>query len=316
MSSARRTSGNVFAALSLQREGEQREDDVLMAQRLADPQARFLVVDPQARTLAQPAGLRLLDPVQCAALLPRSRPTYLGGNGAGPHFMVTATQDQAEQLTLALSATWLDLRSAGLAWPAAQSGLFAYAAGLMHWQQRTQYCSRCGGRLRLLAAGHRARCDTPSCSLDVYPRVDPAIIVIVSQGDHCLLGRQASWPVGRYSTLAGFVEPGESIEDAVAREVHEEAGVHVIDCDYHSSQPWPFPSSLMLGFVAEARDRHIEVGPELEDARWFSAGGLVDALQGGQVSIPPPLSVSWRLIEHWLRATAGIELSSLSSGVD
>lgn len=313
MSSARRTSANVFAALSLQREGEQREDDVLMAQRLADPQARFLVIDPQVRTLEQPSGLRLLDAAQRAALLPGSRATYLGGNGSGPHFMVTATPEQAGRVTHALNADWLDLRSAGLAWPAAQSGLFAYATGLMHWQQRTRFCSCCGGPLRLLAAGHRARCDAPSCNLDVYPRVDPAIIVIVSYGDHCLLGRQASWPAGRYSTLAGFVEPGESIEDAVAREVHEEAGVEVIDCDYHSSQPWPFPSSLMLGFSAQARDMRIEVGPELEDARWFSASGLVDAVQGGQISIPSPLSVSWRLIEHWLRTSAGTELSTLSA---
>jgi NAD+ diphosphatase len=143
-----------------------------------------------------------------------------------------------------------------------------------------------------------------------FPRVDPAIIVIVGDGDRCLLGRQASWNPTRWSTLAGFVEPGESLEDAVRREVFEEAGVRVGDCAYHSSQPWPFPSSLMLGFVAQASDATIRVGAELADARWFSVGDLVDGFADGSLTLPPRLSVSRELIAHWLREH-GVDLDAI-----
>ena len=138
------------------------------------------------------------------------------------------------------------------------------------------------------------------------------MIVVVAHGGACLLGRQASWPKGRYSALAGFVEPGETLEAAVQREVYEEAGVRVVDCDYHSSQPWPFPSSIMLGFTARADDPTIKLGPELEDARWFTARQLVDGVASGELLMPSPLSVSYRLVEHWLREAAGIELDSVT----
>jgi NAD+ diphosphatase len=135
--------------------------------------------------------------------------------------------------------------------------------------------------------------------------------MIVTDGDACLLGRQPDWPAGRYSTLAGFVEVGESLEDAVRREVHEESGIVVGDCEYHSSQPWPFPASLMLGFVAHAESREIRVGAELEDARWFTPDQLVAALGAREIRVSSRLSVSWRLIEHWLAETAGLALADL-----
>ena len=132
-----------------------------------------------------------------------------------------------------------------------------------------------------------------------FPRIDPAIIVLVADGDRCLLGRQASWPPGRYSTIAGFVEPGESLEDAVAREVLEETAVHVRSVNYHSSQPWPFPSSLMVGFHATAdSSQPVQVTNELEHARWFTREELTE---GGSVLLPPSQSISYRLITTWLR---------------
>jgi len=144
-------------------------------------------------------------------------------------------------------------------------------------------------------------CSDPSCAQEYFPRIDPAIIVLVSDGERALLGRQASWPPRRYSTIAGFVEPGESLEDAVVREVAEETGVPVTDVRYHSSQPWPFPSSVMLGFQARApAGSEVRLGGELEDARWFTR----EQVQAGEALTPPTQSISWRLIESWLKGSA------------
>jgi len=132
--------------------------------------------------------------------------------------------------------------------------------------------------------------------------MDPAIIVRVTHEDCCLLGRQSGWPARRYSVLAGFVEPGESLEDAVRREVHEEAGVRVQDVDYDSSQPWPFPASLMIGFTARAIDDSIRIdGEELEDVRWFSRRQLDDEVTAGEVLLPPEISLARHLIDTWYR---------------
>jgi len=142
-------------------------------------------------------------------------------------------------------------------------------------------------------------CSDPGCRSEQFPRIDPAIIVLVSDGDRALLGRQASWPPGRYSTIAGFVEPGESLEDAVAREVGEETGILVDSIEYHSSQPWPFPASLMLGFTARAVTQEVRLrDQELEDARWFTRAQLA----AGTPLLPPRQSISFRLIEHWYEA--------------
>jgi NAD+ diphosphatase len=140
------------------------------------------------------------------------------------------------------------------------------------------------------------------CNREIFPRVDPAIIVLVSDGERCLLGRQSNWPDGRYSTIAGFVEPGESLEDAVRREVFEETNIRVAAVRYHSSQPWPFPSSLMLGFVAEAdtnTDQQIQLNDgELEDARWFTR----KELRSGFPKLPFRISIARRLVDGWLAA--------------
>ena len=155
----------------------------------------------------------------------------------------------------------------------------------------------CGSATAPQSAGHVLRCRDPGCGADFFPRIDPAIIVLVSDGERALLGRQASWPARRYSTIAGFVEPGESLEDAVAREVEEETGVRIVSARYDSSQPWPFPSSLMLGFQALApAGSEVRLSGELEDARWFSRAQLTS----GEALAPPSHSISWRLISGWL----------------
>jgi len=308
---------NIFAGLELERNAELRDDTEWSSAQLADPRARFLLLGADvaggrhALFESGRGALRLLDADERRSLAGGSHVTYLGADEIGPLFALSIDADGDARVARELAAGYIDLRSAGTRLPAFQSGLFAYARALAHWQARTRWCSACGSPLELVALGHRAKCSGTTCALEHFPRVDPAMIVIVSWQDRCLLGRQASWGDNRWSTLAGFVEPGESLEDAVRREVYEEAGVRVGACSYHSSQPWPFPSSLMLGFCAEAIDPSIRVGCELSDARWFGAAEIIDGIASGGLVLPPRLSVSHELIAHWLRAHAGVELGEL-----
>ena len=198
-----------------------------------------------------------------------------------------------------------DLRTIAGQLPREEAGLLAYARAMVSWRERHRYCGRCGARTVALQGGHVLQCTNTSCNTQQFPRIDPAIIVLVTEGERCLLGRQAEWPAGRYSTIAGFVEPGESLEDAVAREVHEETGIVVDGVDYHSSQPWPFPSSLMLGFMAHAASTQIQrTDEELEDALWVTR----EQIAAGEVALPTTHSISFRLIEDWYDAAADVPL--------
>ncbi len=191
-----------------------------------------------------------------------------------------------------------ELRPLAPGLPADEAGLLAYARALTIWRARHRYCGICGAATVPDRAGHLIRCTRESCLHEFFPRLDPAIIVLVTDGERALLGRQATWPSGRYSTIAGFVEPGESLEDAVVREVMEETGVRVLGTRYDSSQPWPFPSSLMVGFQATAQPgSRIVVGNELEDAQWFTRAQVRSA---GMPLIPPSHAISYRLISAWL----------------
>lgn len=316
MSADQRSRNNVFAGLALDRCSERRLDTEWLRDAEAASQARFIVVGPDGKALGQAEGrgLRFLDGSERGELLSGSPPTLLGLDAErSPYFLLTPDADACASVAERSGGSYCDLRRAGIGMPAFEAGLFAYARGLAHWQSRSRWCGACGSALALEWAGHRARCTNAACSIEHFPRTDPAIIVIVTWRDACLLGRQASWPAGRYSTLAGFVEPGETLEDAVHREVFEEAGVRVVDCDYHSSQPWPFPSSLMLGFTARADDPAIQVGDEIDEARWFEVDDFVRDVESGALGLPPPLSVSYRLIEHWLKQAGGLELGMLKS---
>lgn len=195
-------------------------------------------------------------------------------------------------------STRLDLRSAALRWPALAASAYAQARALLHWQARNRFCGACGSATGLERGGFVAKCS--HCGLEHYPRTDPAIIVAVSDGERLLLGRQASWPEKRWSVLAGFLEPGESLEQTVAREVMEEAGVRIRSCRYLASQPWPFPAALMLGFEAEADPQPVQVGAELEDARWFRADEIRSQVAAGEMVSSPRMSISRWLIDDWL----------------
>ena len=310
---------NTFAGIALERNAELREDAQWGAAQCADRRARFLLLDADApgghRALIQPEALALhwLSQEERRALVPELTPIYLGADEVGPLFAVCANAALAAQIAATCDAAFIDLRGAGLRMHPFQAGVFALARAIAHWQRRARFCGACGAPLQLYALGHRGKCTDSSCALDHFPRVDPAMIVLVSWREQCLLGTQTTWAPGRYSTLAGFVEAGESLEDAVRREVFEESGVRVGECHYHSSQPWPFPSSLMLGFTARAAEPTIKVGCELSDARWFGVDDIVRGLSDRTLVLPPRLSVSHELIAHWLRETAGLELADLLS---
>jgi len=183
-----------------------------------------------------------------------------------------------------------------------EAAVLSYARGMSHWHRRHAYCGICGHATLSMRGGHVRRCGNEQCGISHFPRTDPAIIVLVHAADQCLLGRKPEWPAGRYSTIAGFVEPGEAIEQAVVREVREETGILVHEVFYHSSQPWPFPGAVMLGFHARAggNDAIELLDGELEDARWFSREDIDAALnQAGPLRLPPRISIARRLIEDW-----------------
>jgi NAD+ diphosphatase len=221
---------------------------------------------------------------------------FLGVNDDLPYFAVEVDAGEA------VDDSFRSLREIGLLLDARDAGLVVHAIALANWHATHGHCPICGEPTRASAAGHIRVC--PRDASEHYPRTDPAVIMaVVDDDDRLLLGHQAAWPDKRFSTLAGFVEPGESLEQAVRREVDEEAGIEVGDVAYLGSQPWPFPSSLMLGFVASARTTDIDLRDgEIAEARWFSREALRDDVRRGEVLLSPPVSIARRLIEHWYGA--------------
>ncbi len=219
---------------------------------------------------------------------------FLGVFKDHPAFAVAFDDEEAPFQGL---GDFQELRYLGTVLPPDEANLVAHARALVLWHASQVFCGICGSAARPAAAGNSRLCVNDKCQREIFPRVDPAIIVLVEDGGRCLLGRQQTWPEGRYSTIAGFVEPGESLEDAVRREVYEETNIRVGKVTYHSSQPWPFPSSLMLGFTAEARSTDIELNDgELEDAQWFTR----DDLLSGFPKLPFRISIARRLVDHWI----------------
>lgn len=297
---------NIFAGPYLDRTAHPREDtewlDALRGQRGA-----LLVPVWQLRNLINPSGgtptARLLEWPQAAPHVSRSEDLILLGEFRNRLcFAFEITSDAPP--SLAVDAEFHDLRGIGGELPGDEAGLLAYARAMVYWRARHRFCGACGAPTASGRSGHLLKCT--QCGTPQFPRIDPAIIVLVSGGEgteeRALLGRQAIWPPGRYSTIAGFVEPGESLEDAVIREVLEETGIEATAPAYHSSQPWPFPASLMLGFTARARSTAIACRDgELEDARWFSR----EDVAMGKILLPPPQSISCRLIQDWLHGSPG-----------
>jgi len=280
---------------TVDRDAKTRDDPTALEQAWAT--ARVLVVQEGAALVAEDDRPRLV--LLEAADAPEGERFYLGRDADGPVFAVTG------ELPRRLGARRLGLRDVGALLDDRDAGLLVHAVGLANWHATHPHCARCGAPTEVVRGGTVRRCPVDA-SLH-FPRTDPAMIVLVHDGgDRCVLGRQSIWPAGRFSTLAGFVEPGESAEQAVVREVAEETGLAVDEVAYVSSQPWPFPSSLMLGFRARCHGDAVPVpvDGELEEVRWFSRDELRGAgpwgAPGGGVQLPGSVSIARLLIDGWL----------------
>jgi NAD+ diphosphatase len=289
------TAVNTFAGGPLDRVAPRRTDAAWLAERLADPASRAVVATTDGVLVedgARPALVPLADVVDAG------EPVLLG---VGPHGAVFAVDPGPERAAaLRPGAEVSGLRDVAATATQADAGLLAHATGLLNWHRTHRFCARCGSPTTVAEAGHVRVC--PRCGATHHPRTDPVVIMLVHDGDRVLLGRQPTWPPGRYSSLAGFVEPGESLEEAVAREIGEESGVTVTDVRYCSSQPWPFPASLMLGFeAAYVSGTPTPLDRELEDVRWVSREELERALAGeGELELPPRLAIARQLIDGWM----------------
>lgn len=316
----------VFTGVDLDRAGDGRRRDAAWVQeQLAHPGSRCLVVgDAGVAVAGNSPALELITLERALGQIPDRTPVLLGVGPDGPVWAIDETPDSDGRRASMVGAGGrrgepsepapgrAGLRDLATVLSADDAALAAYAGGLVNWHRANRFCANCAEGTESAEAGFTRSC--PRCGTNHHPRTDPVAIMLVTDGsDRILLGRQASWPKGRYSALAGFVGPGESLEEALAREVEEEAGVEVGSATYVASQPWPFPASLMLGFIVPWRSG--EPGgtdPELEDVRWFSREEVIGAVERNAewepteptegLLLPPRTAIARRLIERWLAA--------------
>ncbi|MER6949806.1 NAD(+) diphosphatase [Nonomuraea sp. NPDC000554] len=305
----------LLARGTIDRSSALRADNGWLERAWNDPATRVLVID-DGRTLVRKVGDEVGAVLLTTAEAPPGERYLLGVDDGVAYFAVAASLpgvpagDVHGRVTIPMSlgdtpegeVVAAGLRQVGGLLGDRDAGLLVYAVALEAWHTTHEYCPRCGARTDVEAGGHIRVC--PRDGSQHFPRVDPAVIMLVrDDDDRCLLARGPQWPQGRLSILAGFVEPGESLEHAVVREVAEEVGVEVVNPRYLGSQPWPFPRSLMLGFFARAVTTTLTPdAEEIAEARWFSRAELAEALRSGEVRLPPPVSIARRLIETWYGA--------------
>jgi NAD+ diphosphatase len=290
------SSAHIPAAAALDRRAEARLEPGWAQAALSDPDTRFVLSRGTTHLISREPHTRIafVGPAHgLVAAVDPSQLVLLGWFHGQRCVLVDLAPDTPVSVP---GASFEELRSVVGELPEDQAQLLIYARALTVWRSRQRHCGACGAPTVPRSAGHVLACSR--CGTEFFPRIDPAVIVLVSDARRALLGRQRSWAPGRYSALAGFVEAGESLEDAVVREVAEETGVQVTWMRYFASQPWPFPASLMLGFHAHAREVAVQLDHELEDARWFE----LDELRGGdEALLPPPYTIARRLIDAWIQ---------------
>lgn len=293
-----------FSGMTLDRAGSERSDPAWVAERLGDPASRALVASADGVLIrAEPpvSLVRLPVPSHAGRAVGEAWPVMLGiEDGVSLFALDLEAQSPEERRRLTDGGRVATLREAGRVLAPAEAGLAAYLVAMLNWHRRHRFCPACGEALLVTDGGFSRTC--PACGIQHFPRTDPAVIMLVEHDGHALLGRQAGWPRGQYSVLAGFVGPAESVEEAVIREVKEESGITIHEPHFVASQPWPFPMSVMLGF--EARCDGGDPSPhdgELEHVRWFSRDEVGAALAGRSehLVVPPGISISYFLIERW-----------------
>ena len=301
---------NTYAGNPLDRKSELRIQPETLARLRTAPDGRALAFwNGQPLVLEAEGGLTLpaIEPRLAFEAAGADEAVFLGLDGEAPVWAVELTGEADPTCgPLAGRGKFMDLRFAGAQLSGADAGMGATAKALFEWRRKHRYCSVCGQPTQQAEAGWKRVC--PSCKTEHFPRTDAVTIMLPTYGDQCLLGRQAAWPKGRFSTLAGFMEPGESIEAACAREVMEEAGLEVLSVRYHSSQPWPFPTNLMIGLIAEVSGQDARPDQtELEEVRWFRKDELRALLNGdtsgwGDIEgfgVPPPFAIAHQLMKAW-----------------
>ena len=296
---------NTFAGGALDRRSDLRLETDWLAARREDPASRALALwNGQPLLVEHEGGLALVQlEAELALRLAGSDEhiLFMGLDGETAVFAVDLMGDGDPTAgPLEGRGKFMDLRMSGGRMSAADAGAAATAKALFEWKRRHGFCSACGQRSEAAEAGWKRVCT--ACKTEHFPRTDPVTIMLPVIGDQALLGRQAAWPKGRFSCLAGFMEPGESIEAACAREVKEEAGLTVVRVRYHSSQPWPFPTNLMIGLIAEVSDQDARPDQtELEEVRWFSRQALRGLLAGDVdgIGVPPAFAVAHQLMKAW-----------------
>jgi NAD+ diphosphatase len=297
---------NVYTCFDLDRCDRHRGDEGWVAERLADPATRLVAVwRGQCLTTAEGAPTAYYcDAIRLSARYEPEAFTLLGVAEESAYFSIDLSDEEDPLACLGAGgeAAFEDLRKIGPVLPPRDSALYAYARAMAHWHSRHRFCGACGTPTRASRAGHVRTCENPECAIEQFPRTDPAVITLVTHEDSALFARNERWAPNRYAVLAGFVEPGEDLEHAVVREVSEEVGLEVTDVAYHSSQPWPFPASLMIGFTARATGRDLEVDrSELEHALWMTRDEVHARIEQGTLELSPNDSISRRLVDEWLK---------------
>ena len=280
---------HVFSQANIDRTAQYRSDAAALAVARSAPTTRCLAVREGEVLIEGPEEAPQLVSVPAA-----TAEIFLGQAGASPLFAALYKESDA----LPAGARFAELRSVGTLLSPQQASEAAYAVALARWHVRHPFCAVCGNPSLIAEAGHKRTC--PACAAEHFPRTDPAVIVLVTHEDKCLLAHNARYPADMRSILAGFVEPGETLEEAITREIFEEVGIRVTGISYQASQPWPFPASLMLGFRARAESTALNVdGVEIVEAGWYSRAGIAARLENGSLVLPGPLSIARRLIEEW-----------------
>ena len=295
-----------YTASRIERAVEQRRDDAFLAALAAEERANSVVIGGELVVLRKAPGVNdpLFTPAAARALGPIGETVFLGLIDGKGFLGVGLDPQAAASLKAREDLLVTDLRSIAVAGLVAPEHLppIAQAKALLHWHARHRFCAVCGAPSRPVESGWRRDC--PACKAEHFPRTDPVVIMLAVKGDHCLLGRQSRFPPGMWSCLAGFVEPGESIEEAVRRETSEEAGIVCGAVSYTASQPWPFPMSLMIGCRAQALSSELTVDRgELEDARWFDLNEVTSMLlrrHPAGLATPPPVAIAHHIIRAWV----------------